>query len=500
LSELIRAAAKIWVVAVLLTGLWCASAQALSLHSIGSFEEPVYVTSAPNNPDQLFVVERPGRIIEVENGTRTVFADLRSLIAIAPGSEGGLLSIALSPDFQTSGRLYVYYTGKEETPAEIHVAEMVAGGGTVPLASRRNLLTIEHPNHINHYGGQLQFGPEGNLFIGTGDGGGENDQEHNAQDLESLLGKVLRIDPDTEGSGVYSIPPGNPFAFTGGAHPAVWSYGLRNPFRFSFDRLTGALLIGDVGQGAREEVDYAPAPGLGAGANYGWNCREGSIEGPATDEGCGSGSYTDPIFDYPHSEPSGDVAHGCAIIGGYAARGPGYGDLYGRYIYGDLCVGEIRSLLPALPFASGDRSEGVTVGSLNSFGEDSCGRLYAVSGAGPVYRLVGPGGESCTPAAQPAALKSSFLGLRALRRKVKRNKRAFITAFVSPCDGRRGQPVSLWEGRRRVGTRHLDRVCSVRFRPRIKHRVRFRATVKSDGVYAEADSRRLKIRILHRHR
>jgi hypothetical protein len=224
------------------------------------------------------------------------------------------------------------------------------------------------------------------------------------------------------------------------------------------------------------------------------------IEGPASDEGCGSGSYTDPIFDYPHSEPPGDVAHGCAIIGGYVVRGPGYGDLYGRYVYGDLCVGEIRSLLPALPFASGDRSEGVTVGSLNSFGEDSCGRLYAVSGAGPVYRLVGPGGESCTPAAQPAALKNSFLGLRALRRKVKRNKRAFITAFVSPCDGRRGQPVSLWEGRRRIGTRHLDRVCSVRFRPRIKHRVRFRATLKSDGVYAEAVSRRLKIRILHRHR
>jgi glucose/arabinose dehydrogenase len=497
-SKLIRAAGKIWVVAVLLAGLWCASAQALSLHSIGSFEEPVFVTSAPNNPDQLFVVERPGRIVKVENGTRTVFADLRSLIAIEPGSEGGLLSIALSPDFQTSGRLYVYYTGKEESPAEIHVAEMVASGGVAPLSSLRNLLTIEHPNHTNHYGGQLQFGPEGNLFIGTGDGGGSNDQEHNAQDLGSELGKILRIDPDTDGIIEWTVPPGNPFLETPGAAIDVWSYGLRNPFRFSFDRLTGALLIGDVGQGAREEVDYAPAPGLGAGANYGWNCREGFIAGPATDEGCGSGPYTEPIFDYPHSEPSGDVAHGCAIIGGYVARGANYGDLYGRYVYGDLCVGEIRSLLPALPFASGDRSEGVTVGSLNSFGEDSCGRLYAVSGTGPVYRLVGPGGESCTPAAQPAALKSSFLGIRALRRKVKRNKRALITAFVSPCDGRRGQPVSLWQGRRRIGTRHLDRVCSVRFRPRIKHQVRFRATVKSDGIYAEAVSRRLKIRILRR--
>jgi len=371
LIELIRAAGKIWVVAVLLTGLWCASAQALSLQPVGNFEEPIYVTSAPDNPDRLFVVERQGRIIQVENGTRTVFADLRS--KVSPTGEGGLLSIALSPDFQTSGRLYVYYTGGE-TPADIHIAEMVASGGFAPVSSLRNLLTIPHPNQTNHYGGQLQFGPEGALFAGTGDGGGKNDQENNAQNPSSLLGKLLRIDPN----GPISTAE-------------VWSLGLRNPFRFSFDRLSGALLIGDVGQDEREEVDYSPD--LGKGANYGWNCREGLIAGPATDEGCGSGSYVNPIFDYPHGEPPGDVAHGCAIIGGYVARGPGYGDLYGRYVYGDLCVGEIRSLLPSLPFAGGDRSEGVEVTSLNSFGEDSCGRLYAVSGAGPVYRLVGPAGN-----------------------------------------------------------------------------------------------------------
>jgi glucose/arabinose dehydrogenase len=495
LSELIRAAAKIWVVAVLLAGLWCASAQALSLNSIGSFEEPVYVTSAPNNPDQLFVVERPGRIIEVENGTRTVFADLRSLTNDA--GEGGLLSVALSPDFQTSGRLYVYYTGKEETPAEIHVAEMVASGGTVPLSSRRNLLTIKHPNHTNHYGGQLQFGPEGNLFIGTGDGGGENDEEHNAQDLESLLGKVLRIDPNPQSGEQYGIPAGNPFAGDPGAKAEIWSLGLRNPFRFSFDRQSGDIWIGDVGQDQREEVDFATAPGLGGGANYGWNCKEGFLSETVPPEpGCATAAaFVDPVFDYANPQPGCTYA---AIIGGYVARGPGLGDTFGRYIYGDYCVGDVRSFSPAAPAAT-DRYEGVHVASLNSFGEDSCGRLYAVSGDGPVYRLVGPGGESCAPAAQPPGLKYSFLGIRALRRKVKRNKRAFITAFVSPCEGRRGQPVSLWEGRRRVGTRHLDRVCSVRFRPRIKHRVRFRATVKSDGVYAETVSRRLKIRILHRH-
>lgn len=478
--------------------LWCASAQALTPQSIGSFDQPIFLTSAPANPDRLFVVERGGRIVEVENGSRTVFADISA--RVDPAGEGGLLSVAFSPDFQSSGRLFVYYTGKEEDPAEIHVAEMVASGGSAPLSSLRNLLTISHPNQTNHYGGQLQFGPEGNLFISTGDGGGGDDEEHNAQDLSSQLGKILRIDPDPEGSGVLSIPPGNPFALTPGANPSVWSYGLRNPFRFSFDRVTGALLIGDVGEGSREEVDYAPAPGLGAGANYGWNCREGFIAGPATDEGCGSGTFTDPIFDYPHSDPGGDAAYGCAVIGGYVARNTNYGDLYGRYLYGDLCVGEIRSLLPGLPLAAGDRSEGVTIESLNSFGEDSCGRLYAISGEGPVYRLVGSGGDGCGATAVQPVLKKSFVGIRALRRKVKRNKRALITAFVSPCDGRRGQRVSLWQGKRRIGVRRADRVCSVRFRPRIKHRVRFRAKVLSDGIYAEATSRPLKIRILRRHR
>ena len=501
MSTLIRAAGKIVVVAMLLAGLWTASAQALSLQQVGSFEEPIFVTSAPNDPDRLFVVERPGRIIEVENGTRTVFADLRSLINDA--GEGGLLSIALSPDFPTSGRLYVYYTGKGETPAEIHVEEMVASGGTVPISSRRRIFEFPHPNQTNHYGGQLQIGPEGDLFVGTGDGGGQDDEEHNAQDLGSPLGKILRVKPGSDDGIVFDTLGGNPFLDTPGAYPAIWSYGLRNPFRFSFDRQTGALLIGDVGQGGREEVDYAPAPGLGAGANYGWNCREGLIAGPATDEGCGSappGAFTDPIFDYPHEDPGDGGAFGCAIIGGYVARGPGYGDLFGRYLYGDLCSGEIRSLVPAPLAAAGDRSEGISVAELNSFGEDSCGRVYAVSGAGPVYRLVGPGGDSCAPQAQPPALKSSFVGIRALRRKVKRNKRAFITAFVSPCAGRRGQPVSLWQGRRKIGSRRLDRVCTVRFRPRVKHRVALRAKVLSDGTYTEATSRRLKIRILRRHR
>jgi glucose/arabinose dehydrogenase len=496
LSELIRAAGKICVAAVLLAAFWCASAQALTLQQIGSFSKPMYVTSDPSNPDRLFVVEREGTIRQVENGESKPFADLRSVVSCC-GSEQGLQSIALSPDFATSGRFFVDYSG--EDAGSIHVAELRASGETALLATPRNLLTIPHPNNGNHYGGQLQFGPEGALFIATGDGGGSNDKEGNSQDLESLLGKILRIDPDPDGPQQYGIPAGNPFAGTVGAKPEIWSYGLRNPYRFSFDRQSGDLWIGDVGQDQREEVDFAAAPGLGGGANYGWNCREGFLEETVPPEpGCATATgFVDPVFDYMNPQPGCTYA---AVIGGYVARGPGMGDSFGRYLYGDYCVGDIRSFSPTAPIAS-DRSEGAHVDGLNSFGEDSCGRLYALSENGPIYRLVGPGATTCPqPIKLQPSLKPSFVGLRALRRNVKRNKRAFITAFVSPCDGRRGQPVSLWEGRRRVGTRHLDRVCSVRFRPRIKHRVRFRATVKSDGAYVEATSRKLKIRILRRHR
>lgn len=495
-----RAAGKVVLACALALALWTGSAQALSLQQIGSFDQPIYVTSDPGNPERLFVVEREGIVVQVENGSTQTFADLRSRVSCC-GGEQGLLSIALAPDFDQSGRFYLDYTGEEE-PGEIHVAEMTApAGGTAPLSSLRNLLTIPHPGESNHYGGQLQFGPEGNLFISTGDGGGSDDQHHNAQNLEKLLGKILRIDPDPNGVLPYTIPAGNPFVGKAG-RDEIWAYGLRNPFRFSFDRLTGALLIGDVGQDAREEVDYAPAPGLGAGADYGWNCREGFIEGPADDEGCKTappGAFTEPIFDYPHEDPEDGSAHGCAIIGGYVARGPGLGGVYGRYLYADLCTGELRSLLPALPFADDDRPEGLQVENLNSFGEDSCGRLYAISGNGPVYRIAGPGVAVCPVVAPASSPTPSFVGIRANSRRVLRHRRALISVWVAPCgENRRGAPVSLWQGRRLVGTRHLDRVCSARFRPRISRRSGFRATIKAEGNYTAAISRKLTIKPRHK--
>jgi glucose/arabinose dehydrogenase len=487
----IRAAGKFVLALGLLLGLSTGSAQALGLQSAGSFDQPVYVTSAPSNPDRLFVAERGGSIVVSENGEVKPFANL----PVSKVGEGGLLSIALSPDFASSGRLFVYYTGPQAENPDIHVAELVANSSGAPLSSLRNLLTIEHPNQDNHYGGQLQFGPEGNLFVSTGDGGGSNDQEHNAQDLGSLLGKILRIDPDPGATTPYTVPAGNPFAANPAPYDTIWSYGLRNPFRFSFDQLTGDLWIGDVGQETREEVDFAAAPALGAGNNYGWNCREGKQAGPGTDEGCGTappGAFTDPVFDYANP------AVGCAVIGGYVARGPGFGDLLGRYVYGDLCAGDVRSFSLASPYAT-DRYEGVHVESLNSFGEDSCGRLYAVSGDGPVYRLLGSGAAACGSTAAPT-LGASFVRVRAASKKVKRKRRALLSAWVSPCNGRRGGRVTLWQGRRNLGTRQLDRVCSARFRPRIKRRSSFRVTVKADQAFAGAISRRLTIRPLRRHR
>src|SRR3954454_19342370 len=364
------------------------SAHALTLQQIGGgFEQPIYVTSDPGNPERLFVVEREGTVVLVQNGEVKPFADIRSVVSCCEG-ERGLLSIALSPDFDVSGRFFLYYTGKKE-PGEIHVGEMVAGGNGAASSTLRDVIPpIAHSEHSNHNGGQLQFGPEGALFFGTGDGGGEDDEEHNAQDPAKELGKLLRL------------PSPGPLK-----KPEIWSLGLRNPFRFSFDRATGDLWIGDVGQGKREEVDRALAPGLGQGSNYGWNCMEGTLAGPpppAQDSQCAAnaGSFVPPVFEYPH-ESSGGGASGCAIIGGYVARGPGLGALYGRYVYGDLCEGDIRSFSPAAPAAS-DRGEGPGVATLTSLGEHSCGRLYAISGNGPVYRLVGPEAAACSTAA-PAA-------------------------------------------------------------------------------------------------
>ena len=493
------------VLSLLLLG--AGSAKALSLEEIGDFESPTYVTSDPGDASRLFVVQRHGTIQVLEGGTWTQFADISAEVgcnAVCESTtERGLMSIALAPDFDTSGRLYVQYA--DGTTGAIHIEEMVAGNPALNPV----LQPIPHPDAANHNGGQLQVDAEGNLYASTGDGGGGNDQFHHAQDLESLLGKILRVAP-TPGGG-YTVPTGNPFPLAAAPYDAIWSYGLRNPFRFSFDRATGAMLIGDVGQAAAEEVDFAPAPDRGAGANYGWNCREGFLAGPGDDPECaslGSEDFVDPVFTYPHSEDPDTGGNRCAIIGGYVVRDPALGALYGHYLYADLCAGAIRALrLPTASASASDCFTGLRVESPVSFGEDAAARLYVVTQGGPVYRIAGLPPATCPapplPGAEPAVTpKATYIGIRALRRRVPRGKRAILTVFVGPCEGRRnrGEEVTLFRDGRPNGSQFLDRACTARFARTIRRGTRFRARIREVDGFAAAASRQLKIRVYRRHR
>jgi glucose/sorbosone dehydrogenase len=505
-----------------------ASAGALTLNPIGQFAQPTYLTSEPD-PGRLLVTQRLGEIKLVANGQVSTFADLTSLVACPQaGCEGerGLMSVALAPDFASTGHLYVDYI--DNPGGQIHVAELTAQGDAAPLSSLRPVLAIDHSDAANHNGGQLQFGPEGDLYISTGDGGGSNDEFHNSQDLSSLLGKILRIDPRQSGSAAYGIPAGNPFPGSAAPADTIWSYGLRNPFRFSFDRLSGDLVIGDVGQGAREEIDFAPrSEGGGAGANWGWNCREGFIAGPETDlpaGQCAAGNFAEPVFDYPHVDPEDGTAHGCAIIGGYVVRDQSLGDLYGRYVYGDLCTGEIRSLeLPTSGqgTAGGDRSEGLTVEHLSSFGEDSCGRVYAVSLGGTVSRLEGPAPADCSakeppteppterPPTVPPPTGEPFIPtgpapvrievrLRPTRRLVAPGRGTALIASVSPCSGLGGQRVVLNRGGARLRSARLNNRCVARFWTRVAHRSTFRVLMPGGAEYLSGRSDRVTIHVAGR--
>jgi hypothetical protein len=354
-------------------GAGAGSGSGVKLARVGTFDNPVYITDAPGARRLLFVVELPGSIRVLRGGKELSrpFLDIRSRVRY--GGEQGLLSVAFDPRYAKNRRFYVYYV---DTHGDIAIDALRAKRGDPTRAdprSRRRLLSVPHPVNSNHNGGQLQFGPDGFLYIGTGDGGAGGDPNQNAQNRDSLLGKLLRIKPGAKG---YTTPSSNPFA-SGAGRDEIYALGLRNPYRFSFDRKTDDLWIGDVGQDDWEEIDHETLANT-RGSNFGWDLFEGNhvFEG----SGDAPPDYRRPVFEYPTGGPN------CAVTGGYVVRDRALGGLRGRYIYADFCAGNIRSFAPGSP-GSTDAPTGLHVELLSSFGEASNGNVFAVSLNGPVYRL-----------------------------------------------------------------------------------------------------------------
>jgi glucose/arabinose dehydrogenase len=354
----------------------------VALKRVGRFDQPVYVAGAPGFPRLLFVVEQPGRVMVLNGGKRLPrpFLDLRDEVGY--GGEQGLLSIAFPPDYRRSGSFYVYYN---DAAGNIRIDEFKRRGATRGAAgSQRHVIQVPHPVNSNHNGGQMQF-LDDLLYFGTGDGGSGGDPPNNAQNKEVLLGKLLRIDPRPAAGQPYSVPSSNPLVGRPG-RDEIYSYGLRNPFRFSFDTVSAGqprIAIGDVGQSGFEEIDYTTLAAA-SGANFGWDALEGFA--PYTDENGGTpdpGGTTKPIFAYSHSRGGS-----CSVTGGYVVADPSLRSLYKRYVYADFCEGELRSLVPHLKRASGERKLGLTVASPSSFGEDEAHHVYVSSLEGPVFRLV----------------------------------------------------------------------------------------------------------------
>ncbi len=324
---------------------------------IAELEQPV-AFAVRKGDDRLYVAEKTGRL-RTTDGTTVI--DLSG--EVSTGNEQGLLGVAFHP---TGRWVYLDWT---DAAGRTHVTEWAYDGERA--TARRDVLTQDQP-YANHNGGQLAFGPDGHLYIALGDGGSAGDPQGNGQDLGTLLGKILRIDPRGR---PYTVPEDNPFVGRAGARPEIWAYGLRNPWRFSFDRETGDLWIGDVGQNAWEEVDHQPAGSKG-GENYGWNLREGKE--PFQGGGGGAG-LVDPVIVYPLKEGGN-----CSVIAGHVYRGEKIPWLRGRFLYGDFCAGWVRAAPVADPAASAEVGE---VEQLSSFGEGPDGELYALSLQGPVYRI-----------------------------------------------------------------------------------------------------------------
>jgi len=343
--------------------------------------QPVLVTHVPGDATRLFVVEKTGRIRIIQNGTLlpAAFLDLRD--SVSNGSEQGLLGLAFAPDYASSGQFVVSYTAPRGrlsggTSVIARYTVSTTDANRADPASGQSLLEVEQP-YDNHNGGMVAFGPDGFLYIGLGDGGGGGDPLDTGQDRSDHLGSLLRL--DVSGPAGYQVPASNPYASGSSFAPELWNWGLRNPWRFSFDRATGDLYIGDVGQGSREEINVAPASSTG-GENYGWNNLEGTI---CYTPGCTPTGTVLPVLDYTHGI-------GCSVTGGYVYRGAAIPALVGHYLYADYCSGWVRSFR----YAGGqavDRQDRPTLSPgepITSFGEDASGEVYVVTHGGVIYRIV----------------------------------------------------------------------------------------------------------------
>ena len=362
---------------VLLLAVAVQAQPSVTLQPVASgFSSPVGIANAGDG--RLFVVEQAGTI-RVFDGTRTLptpFLDIRSIVR--SGGEQGLLGVAFHPRYAENGFFFVNYTNSSGNTVVARYRVSATDPDRADAGSASQVLLIQQP-YTNHNGGQLQFGPEGYLYIGMGDGGNGNDPQNRAQNPAELLGKMLRIDVD--GGTPYAVPPSNPFAGVTGTRNEIWAMGLRNPWRFSFDRLTGDLWIADVGQGAWEEIDFQPASSLG-GENYGWRRMEGTHCNipPAS---CDDGTLVKPVVEYNHTGGA------CSVTGGYVYRGTRSPRLNGTYFYADFCTG---ALFGATRDATGRLTSQrlLTTGfNVSTFGEDAAGEVYVASyGGGTLHRIV----------------------------------------------------------------------------------------------------------------
>lgn len=380
-KKILTLTAAAGLAAASLTGLAATTASAagpedVRLKKIGNFDSPIYVTGAPGDNKRVFVVERAGRVIVLKKGKQLGKPLLNISKKTTVDAERGLLSIAFSPKFAKDRKLYANYTDKDGHTRIAEYKVKKDNPNRVNSKSARTVMKIKQP-YSNHNGGQIQFGPDGYLYIGMGDGGSGGDPDGYAQNMKSLLGKMLRINPKPKGNKEYRVPGDNPFVGKSGVKPEIYSSGLRNPWRFSFDADNGALTIGDVGQSKIEEIDYTPL-GEASGANFGWPI----LEGDKRFDGGSTSGLTPPVIEVDHSDGW------CSITGGYVVRDP-KSSANGHYLYGDFCAGEIRSAVLSAAGASQERGLSISVPSLVSFGEDTKKRVYVISLGGAVYRLTG---------------------------------------------------------------------------------------------------------------